>query len=309
MGTQSEKQIALAYQFLAAGNPKQAKQILEDALTDDLENKEIIFGIRCCSFWIDTMHILPTKEAFEQGEMLVNQWKSFQTFISRETVNHEKAVYATCRGVFSLALAGYQRLYSEKDPALKAEAFRKSGLCYKKLGEYEMALESLQEANKIAPGTAAGTAEMADCYALYGDEKLAKLLFREAFFIDARKIDLNFLDSELICLLIRQVALKGYNGAALQEWIPVYGVLFGVFNVKRELSAPEVGKLKQEIFARENEAKNPTSDMETLTPRLINLYFWLIDHYVMSNDSVTKINEVLLKIKLLAPEIHAMYVK
>jgi len=82
-----------------------------------------------------------------------------------------------------------------------------------------------------------------------------------------------------------------------------------VFNVKRELSAPEVGKLKQEIFARENEAKNPTSDMETLTPRLINLYFWLIDHYVMSNDSVTKINEVLLKIKLLAPEIHAMYVK
>ncbi len=309
MGTQSEKQIALAYRFLASGNPKQAKQILEDALTDDLENKEIIFALRCCSFWLDTMNYVPSLEAFEQGETLINQWKSFKTFISRENENHDKAIYATCRGVFSLALAGYQRLYSEKDTALRAEAYRKSGLCYKKLGEYEMALESLQEANSITPGTAAGMAEMADCYALYGNEKLAKLLFREAFFIDARKIDLNFLDSELICLLIRQVALKGYTGAALQEWIPVYGVLFGVFNIKRELSAPEVGKLKQEIFARENEAKDPQSDKVVLIPRLINLYFWLIDHYVMSNDSCSKINEILLKIKLLSPEIHAMYVK
>ena len=95
----------------------------------------------------------------------------------------------------------------------------------------------------------------------------------------------------------------------MQEWIPVYGVLFGVFNIKRELSAPEVGKLKQEIFARENEAKDPSSDKVTLVPRLINLYFWLIDHYVMSNDSSSKINEILLKIKLLSSEIYTMYVK
>ena len=70
MGTQSEKQIALAYRFLASGNPKQAKQILEDALTDDLENREIIFALRCCSFWLDTMSYVPSLEAFEQGIFL-----------------------------------------------------------------------------------------------------------------------------------------------------------------------------------------------------------------------------------------------
>lgn len=309
MGIQSENQIAQAYNFLAYGNPRQAKKILEDLLTNDLENEEIIFSLRCCSFWLETITSLPTLDPMEQGDLLITQWKSFKTFISRENNIYKQAVYSTCKGVFSLALESYKEVVPEKDDNLRALICRKLGLCYKKLGEYEEALHCLQEANQLEPGTAAGMAEMADCYALYGEERLAKVLFREAFFTDAQKIDLSFLDSELICLLIRQVKEKGYTGSALQEWIPVYGVIFGVFNIKRELRASEVGRLKQEIFAKENESKNPTSDSETLTPHLINLYFWLIDHYVMSNDSCAKINEVLLKIKILDPAIYALYVK
>jgi len=88
----------------------------------------------------------------------------------------------------------------------------------------------------------------------------------------------------------------------------VYGVLYGVFNVKRELRALEFGKLKQAIFALENELKDASAETRSvLVPRLINHYFWLIDHYVNVNDDKTRINEVLLKIKLLDTDVYNRY--
>ena len=148
---------------------------------------------------------------------------------------------------------------------------------------------------------------MADCYALCGQEKTAKVLFREAFFIEPQKVDNSFLESELFCRLAERTAQAGYSGQALQEWIPVYGVLYGVFNIKRELRALEAGKLKQAVFALENELKESDKEPELLVPRLINRYFWLIDHYMTTNGDRARINEILLKIKLLDGSIYDMY--
>jgi hypothetical protein len=150
---------------------------------------------------------------------------------------------------------------------------------------------------------------MADCYALCGEEKTAKLLFREAFYIDAQKIDIDFLESELIIRLISRVEENNYSEDVLKEWIPVYGVLLGIFNIRRELRGQEVGKLKQEIYAKENENKNPINDSKILIPKLINMYFWLIDHYVQTKDSGRKINEILLKIKIIDRDIYDLYIK
>ena len=102
---------------------------------------------------------------------------------------------------------------------------------------------------------------------------------------------------------------KGYSGAALAEWIPVFGVLYGVLNVKRELQGREVGLLKQDIYARENELRDPSCNASTMTPKLINMYFWLIDHYVRTGNSSEQINEILLRIKILDRNIYALYVK
>lgn len=88
----------------------------------------------------------------------------------------------------------------------------------------------------------------------------------------------------------------------------MYGVLYGVLNVKRELRALEFGKLKQAIFALENEIKDASEQSRlVLVPRLINHYFWLIDHYINVNDDKTRINEVLLKIKLLDTDVYNRY--
>ena len=144
-----------------------------------------------------------------------------------------------------------------------------------------------------------------------GEEKIAKVLFREAFYIDAQKIDIDFLESELITRLISRIEENDYKEEVLKEWIPVYGVLYGVLSIKRELRAFEVGKLKQAVFSLENELKESGSNQDILIPRLINHYFWLVDYYVNSNDDErarTSINEILLKIKLLNPKIHEMYI-
>ena len=99
----------------------------------------------------------------------------------------------------------------------------------------------------------------------------------------------------------------GFRQSELAEWIPVYGVLLGVFTVKRELKAVEFARLKQNIYTLENELREVENDSLLLTPRLLNHYFWLIDYYTTQRDSNTKIHEVLLKIKLLDSDIYEKY--
>jgi hypothetical protein len=74
------------------------------------------------------------------------------------------------------------------------------------------------------------------------------------------------------------------------------------------LRALEFGKLKQAIYALENELRDAGPEScAVLVPRLINHYFWLIDHYVNVNDDKARINEVLLKIKLLDTDVYNRY--
>ncbi len=307
MGFQSEEGLTKAYALLAEGKPALAKKELVDSLQYDLDNAELKFAVWCCNYWAEYIQKLPTLDMFERGEGLISRWKTFHTEMKRYRSIPERAVYATDKGIFTLAQQSYELLQDECDGDQKAEVYRKIGFCYKKLGNYMDALQCLTTANKCCPLSAPIIAEMADCYALCGEEKNAKLLFREAFFIDAQAIDLALLDSELIRVLIRQVEEKKYTGEELNEWIPVYGVLYGVFSIKRQLRSQEVGKLKQDIFAAENELRNPSSNLKTLTPKLINRYFWLIDHYVRTEGGREKTNEVLLKIKMMDREIYTLY--
>ena len=284
--------------------------MLNGALVYELENQEILFTMACCNFWIDAFdRAKRLDDFFERGQNYCAEWKNFSRFLSREERIFDRTVFAVRSGVFSLALECFNKLASERDPALKAEILRKTGLCYKKLGSYETARSCLAEANDACSGEAAIIAEMADCYALCGEEKQAKVLFREAFYIDPQKIEPEFLDSELFQCLARNVKQKGYDGSELLEWLPVYGQLYGVFTVKRKLRPQEAARLKQEIYAKETELKDPRCQKEILAPRLINLYFWLIDYFLTEKEDVSKINEIITRIKILDTEIYELYVK
>ena len=307
MGVHSDSALQQAYKLIEQGEPAQAKVLLEDALTTDFDNTDIIFTARCCSYWVETFETLYERNPYEQGEALLSRWKQFTGLLEREDSPKAQTVETFKRAVYSFALKAYQNADDGRDFKMHAELCKKIALCYKRLGSYETAKTYIEEANALVQGQAAILAEMADCYDLCGDAKIAKLLFKEAFFIAAQKIDLSNLDSPLINSLISKVKDIGYSGSLLQEWIPVYGILLGLFNVKRQLRAQEVGRLKQDIYAKENELKNPANNAELLTPRLINMYLWLIDYYLITKESMKKIQEVTLKLKILDPVLFKEY--
>lgn len=310
MEIQTENGLKEVFSYLETGNPDKARRIVAHLLEIDSTRNEFVFTSTCCNLWSNTtFRILQIESPFERGENLLSEWKSFKSYVNRQKYVYEPTVYAIQKGVFTSALQNFMQVMDEKDTTHKSEIYRKIGLCYKKLGSFENARQCLAEANKLLPNQAPVLADLADCYALCGEDKGAKVLFREAFFVDPQKIDLDFLDSELIRCLINKVQEKNFVGSALQMWIPVYGVLWGIFNIKRELRSQEVGKLRQDIYALENEQKDPSCDLQTLTPRLINMYFWLIDHYVQNNDNQRLINEILLKIKILDTNIYNSYIK
>lgn len=302
-----EKGLVQALELMKSGNPTKAVSILEEELSKDLENAEIVFAIKCANYWrLPLESIMKLESPYERGESLIHQWKAFSSYIG--TAHDERIVYALKTGIFKLAAEEFHKVVPDGTDAQKAEIKRKTGLCYKKLGDYETARIMLEDAYKLKTDSAAITAELADCLALCGDGTTSKVLFREAFYIDAQDIDIDFLDAEIVTRLIQQVQEAGYTDKELNEWVPVYGVLYGVFSVKRELRALEAGKLKQNVFALENEIKEAGSEDSLLKPRLINHYFWLIDYYRNTNEEVARINEVLLKIKLLDPTVYDRYV-
>jgi hypothetical protein len=69
----------------------------------------------------------------------------------------------------------------------------------------------------------------------------------------------------------------------------------------------ELGKLKQSIFLLEKEIEGGAEATGTLRPRLLNRYFWLVDHYLSVGEARERIEEVLVRIRELDPQVHRQY--
>lgn len=310
MEIQTEKGLKEALIYLESGNPSKAHQLLSDLFRKELDSREVLYTTLCCTFWEDLISRLNSYEdPYERGDVLLNEWKNFCHYINRQKGDFRPAFEATQQGIFTLALQNYQKVLEDISVTDKSEVYQKAGLCFKKTGNFESACNCLTQANNIKSGQAPVLAELADCYSLCGEDRHAKVLFREAFFIAPEKIELDHLDSKLIRELVKKTRSTGCSERSLPFWIPVYAVIWGVFTVKRVLSSQEVAHLKQAVYAMENEIKNPKCDQEILVPSLLRNYFWLIDHYVMSENSSREVNEVLLRMKVLNKPIYELFVK
>mgnify|MGYP001766472494 CR=1 FL=1 len=298
-----------AYESLKCVDLRAAGEMLDRALSIDFENPEVLWSLKCANFWSERLGRMESMgNPFERGEFVVSQWKAFSSFAAKLDGRFDRARYAFKGYAFALALASYREIPSDDEGAREADLALRIGVCLKGAGDYALALRSLEAAARERREDADTLAQLADAYALGGDERTSKALFREAFYLGAQRIDVDLLECETMRRLVEKVASLGYSGSELPEWIPVYGTLLGLFSVKRELKSVEVGKLRQSIYQLENEAKEGRDDRSLLVPRLINRYFWLIDHYVQAKEDRSKIAEVLLKIRLLDPSIHKQYV-
>jgi tetratricopeptide (TPR) repeat protein len=297
-----------AYESLRSVDLAAATDLLDRALAADYEHEEVLYSLKCSNFWVERLSRLSSMQnPFERGEYVMGQWKGFMAFSSKLGGDFERARYAFKRFAFSLALQQYRLLPPEENESHEAELALRMGRCLKGSGDFDSALKCLESAAQARKDDAEVLAELADTYALSGDSRSSKALFREAFYLGAQRIDLDFLESEMIVRLVGRVTGLGYSGPELAEWLPVYACLYGVFNVKRELKAVEAGKLRQSIYQLENELKENQGSRAELVPRLINRYFWLIDYYMAVREDRAKIEEILLKIRLLDVSVYKQY--
>ncbi|MCX7025796.1 MAG: hypothetical protein NT080_14450 [Spirochaetes bacterium] len=299
--------LADAYDKLKSADLPTSIRLLDTALSVDFENEEVLFALTCAQWWrerftrTESMH-----NSFEKADFVLSQWKSFQAFQRRTQNAFEPARYAFKRFVFGSALAWYEAAAPCEN--VDAETALRLGRCLKGMGDFRKAVERLEAATNARKDDPETLAELADTYALVNETRVSKALFREAFFINPQRVNLGFLESTMIERLVESVAAQGFNGPELAEWLPVYGCLSGVFNVKRELKAAEVGRLKQSIYELENEAGENAERRGVLVPRLMNKYFWLVDHMINVKEDRARIDEVLLKVRILDPGIYRQYV-
>jgi tetratricopeptide (TPR) repeat protein len=297
-----------AYESLRAIDLPGAAELFERALSIDFEGPEVLWSLKCSNFWAERLARLESMpNPYERGEYLVAQWKAFASFAAKLGGDFERGYYAFKRFAFSLALGQYRALPADEKEQHAADLALRMGRCHKGAGDYDAALRQLEAAARERREDPEVLAELADTYALGGEVRSSKALFREAFYLGAQRVDIDLLEAEMIRRLAGKVGELGYRGSELAEWLPVYGAVLGVFTVKRELKAVEVGKLRQSIYQLENEAKEGGEERSLLVPRLINRYFWLIDHYIAAKEDRSKIDEVLLKVRLLDQSIYKQY--
>ena len=259
------------------GDFEAAKNKLDNWSSLDFDNPDLIKGYKISCFWKERNKQLGLcASELEKGDYLLEQWKTFANDFYKEYSDSD----CFCENVKVFVFSEARRFFSREfgDKTIESELFFKIGLCSKIIGEYDTAIDSLEKGLKGNNSNPQIIAELADCYSLINEEKIAKLLYKEAFFIDPQKIDLDNLESLMIKKLIERVSELGYRGTELKEWLPVYGVIFQVFNINR-----------------------------LLKPRLINKYFWLIDYYISNNKQRSLIDEALMNINLLDPEIYNLY--
>lgn len=295
-----------AYAHLSKGSLSEALECFQHALRLDFDNQELLFALKCINWWQSSLEQIQfSSDSIEFGDALIQQWKEFKHSVLYYGVVSSRVMLAFQHFVFTRAhesFTAFSQKHHEPDINFKL------GQTSKMLGNYQEALELFSSILPNHKEDPALLAELADVYDLINEPVKAKAFFREAFYINPQKIDLDLLETGTIQRLREKIANLGKSGIELQEWIPVYGELWDVFSVKRELKPIEVSKLRQSIYELETELKNSTNRRMILIPRLITRYFWYLDHLIISKTDKKLIDENLLKIKLLDASVYAAYI-
>lgn len=294
---------------LREGTFSKAIRVLERALRLDAELTSIASALKCATFWQEREARLATiTDPYRRAEYLEQQWDIFQRFAEPLEEVSEHTLVDIRRYVMAECLRGYRNLQEVHPEREDVGLLMRLARCYKGLGDYASAIEHLQLAGRKQPRSPAVLAELADCYASIDEERNARVLFREAFFIDAEAIRLDRLESPFIRRLTAAMEQTGRPAAEIASWLPVYATLRGLFTVKRVLKPLELGRLKQTIFSLERDVAEGAAPPQAV-PRLLNHYFWLIDHYVVTGEAQPRIDEVLAKIRDLDRQVHDEYVR
>jgi tetratricopeptide (TPR) repeat protein len=302
-----KKSIDQVIMLLEAGDFLEAQAILGRILTEDLSNPHVGDGLKITAFWLSRLEEREKAGEIEQADFLYSQWFRFFSFVERqENFSFEMGFLAVKKWVFQRVLTLYEEQkhqFRENDSSY----YLRTGRCCKFLGRFDQALKLIEEALRHDRNSAEIMAEFGDCYGLLNEVDYSKVLFREAFYLDPQRVNLDLIESGYMKRLIDRVRIDKKKEEEIKEWIPVYAVIYQVFDVKREMKELEAGRLRQSIYGLRSELKSPDKEWRII-PRLLYRYFLLVDYFLSSGTERSKIDDIMKRIELLDPEIFKLYI-
>jgi len=297
------KLINRSLELLKNGNLIEAQNAFTDLLKIHFNNDIAESGLKCCKYWLIRFDKIESfKDDVEKGRFLFIEWKKFEIFIETKNKFNKKVLSSIMFFVHKKALDYLKKNLNSR--IIDAELIYLTGIANKKIGDYKNAIINFKKALSIDINNANILAQLADSYALIDEENKAKLLFREAFFIEPDIIDIELLDSNIIHTIISKLYEMNIPQQEIKYWIPVYGRVFEVFNIYRELIPVEYGRLKQEIFSLEKDIETEFCYKNSKKARLINYYLWLYDYFLIKGNSKNEILYIENNIKKLSNDIY-----
>lgn len=298
-----------AHKLLEEGSFSDAIALFENIIGGNAGYPGVPDGIRAARFWIGRANKLKKHSSpYGKARLLLKEWRDFEKFMTKNSLKHGRSTAAIQKYIFSDIIESFTQAYNE-GVAPDTGILIQIGDCFKKLGNFERAIDMFEYARSFDKEDPSLLSKLGDCYFSIDETSKAKVLFREAFFIDPGLIELDSIESPFIHMVYAKTVQQIRNPDTSIYWIPVIAEVSRAFNVKREPKKGEIEKLREEIRKLEAEYSTNKKMRDYIKPKLINHYFWLIDSLKIVGGSKKEIEESLGRINEIDSEIFSQYMK
>ncbi len=287
--------------YLMEGNFKEAYTVIEESIGKEKKVDELLLQHRVIKYWMNHIDsINKYSDSYERGLAYFDEWNFFQDYLEKHKMEHSEEIDAIHYFVHDNAAKCFIKARNNKNNN-DIDLLKKIAYCLKEISKYEESLEVLKYAYKLNKN-AQILMMIADCYYLKGDKNTAKLFFREVFFFEQSFI-LNFsmISSDKIFEIIDLIKKNNWEEYEIVDWIPIYGLLTGFFDVRRELVEEEVKKIKKTIGDLEAIFYSNSQDKSNIVPILIKNYILLVEYFNYQNKDEIKFEQYFNKIKSINP--------
>jgi len=296
--------------YIQKGNFQKTLEIMEEIFSQNQNFSGVVDTIKSVKFWQNRWNQVSLySKGVERANYLLREWKNYENFILKSKIEFERVVIAIKNFIFKAIIKNLILNYQEYEIP-NIDILIKIGEIFIEIEEYKKALETLEYARMFKKKDSYLLSLLGEVYYHLGEEDKSKIAFKEAFLYDPQNIKLNKIKAKYIHKILDEIKQtnKGVDDYLLLEWIPVYGVLMNVFNVTKELNESDFNKILQEVQDLENEFFNKRFYKDTVEPKLINRYFWLLDYYSSQMENNEYFEMYLKKLKDINEKIYQKYI-
>jgi len=297
-----------AHKLLEDGNFSEAIALFENIIRENSNYPGVVDGVKATRFWISRKKAKRFNSPYDKARVLLKEWRDFEKYMVKNNLRHGRSTAAIQKYIFGDIIESFTDAYNE-GAAPDTGILIQIGDCFKKLGNYERAIDIYEYARSFNINDPDLMSKLGDCYFSIDETSKAKVLFREAFFIDPGQIELDSIESPFIHMLYKKTIEKAPDPEVSIYWLPVIAEINRAFNVKREPKKGELEKLRLEIEVLEKEYETNRKKRSFIEPKLLNHYFWLIDTLKIIGGSRKEIEQSLQRINEIDTEIFSRYLE